>query len=538
MQVSFSLRTAVCLVTLLLCSGRLMADDAFANATVISQEQLPYFDFLSDTGTAEPGEPAHAGSPAMASRWLRWTAAETQPCRFEVLFGSGTARLAVYTGNILTSLTPVAQGTGSIAFLANANTTYHLVVDSPGSDLIALTPFPPGGADNQSDAQIISGPLPLHVSGNNILATVAKDDEDWLPFYPPVATVWWSWTSDTNGLIRMDARRSVIDARLTLYELSSDGPLVRVAVGVDIAVFEAIKGNKYLICVDSTEGTGKIEFVLQPVPPNPPSNDDVDKARDLGNASLICDGEWIHLATAEDGVPFENPGMFGLPGDRTLWWKWTCPASGTYRVSQLGSDRASDILIYTGTPATGNVAAASNSFEGTLLNATSGTLYWIQIKTFPPHAVRTEINLHPATHEPGYFQTLIDRGHFALTGPDRHPAADPDGDGFSNEIEIACGSNPEHADAQNPALPKLLPHAGGWKLQWQRRTTYLDDGPGLPILLRGKTSTNLTGPWSQPAESNGDPTGDTNFTRFIILPGPTRGFARLELYNPNWLLTP
>jgi hypothetical protein len=363
------------------------------------------------------------------------------------------------------------------------------------------------------------------VSGNNILATVAKDDEDWLPFYPPVATVWWSWTSDTNGIIRIDARRSVIDARLTLYEISPDGSLVRVAIGVDIAVFEAIKESKYLICVDSTGDTGKIEFVLQPLPPDPPSNDEVGKARDLGNASIICDGEWIHLATAVGGY-------------RTLWWKWTCPASGTYRISQLGSDRASDILIYTGTPATGNVAAASNSFEGTLLNATSGTLYWIKIQTLPPDAIRTEINLHPATHEAGYFQTLIDRGHFALTGPNRHPTADPDGDGFANEIEIACGSNPELADAQNPALPKLLPHLGGWKLQWQRRTTYLDDGPGLPILLRGKTSTSLTGPWSQPTESNGDPSGDTSFTRFILLPGPTRGFARLELYNPNWLLAP
>ena len=536
MQISFSLRTAVCLVTLLLCSGRLMADDAFANATVVSQEQLPYFDFLSDTGTAEPGEPAHAGSPAMESRWIRWTAAETQPCRFEEFLNSGTARLAVYTGNTLATLTPVAQGTGSIAFLANANTTYHLVVDSPGADVIGLTPFPPGGEDENANAQPISGPLPLHVSGNNILATVAKDDEDWLPFYPPIATVWWSWTSDTNGFIRMDARRSNIDARLTLYEKSPGGALVRVAIGVDIAVFDAIKGTEYLICVDSTEGTGRIEFVLQPVPPDPPSNDDVGKARDLGNASLICDGEWIHHATAEAGVPFESLGMpeFGLPGDRTLWWKWTCPASGTYRVSQLGSDRASDILIYTGTPATGNVAATSNSPEGTLLNATSGTLYWIQIKTIAPHAVRTEINLHPATHEPGYFQTLIDRGHFALQGPDRHPTADPDGDGFANEIEIACGSNPELSDAQHPGLPKLLPHLGGLKLQWRRNNTYLTGGPGLPILLRGKTSTSLTGPWSQPTESE----GATSDIRFILLPGPTRGFARLELHNPNWLLAP
>ncbi|OYV07221.1 MAG: hypothetical protein CFE26_02170, partial [Verrucomicrobiales bacterium VVV1] len=466
-----------------------MANDAFANATVISQGQLPYSTSLSATGTAEPGEPAHAGSPAMASRWLSWTAAQTQPCRFEEFFNSGTARLAVYTGNTLATLTPVAQGLGSIAFLANANTTYHLVVDSPGSDFIRLNPFPPGGADDLSYAEPISGPLPLQVTGNNIVATAAKDDEDWLPSYPPIATVWWSWISDFNGTIRMDARRSNVTARLTLYEKTPAGSLVRVAIGVDIAVLEVTKTTEYLICVDSTEGTGKIEFVLQPVPPDPPSNDDVAKARDLGSGSVICDGEWIHHATAEAGVVNETPGMFGLPGDRTLWWKWTCPASGTYRISQLGSDRASTIFLYTGSPLAGILAATSDLPEGTLLNATSGTKYWIQIRTIAPHAVRTEINIHPATHEPAYFQTLVGRGYFALEGPDRHPAADPDGDGFPNEIEIACGSSPELPDAQNPRLPNLLPHLSGWKLQWQRDENYLTGGSGLPILLRGETST-------------------------------------------------
>ncbi len=528
-----SLRAAFCFVTLLLCGDRLGADDMFANATVISQNELPYRHYLSATGTAESGEPAHAGSPAQASRWLRWTPEQTQPCRFENLISAATARLAVYTGSTLATLTPVAQGIGSIAFLANANTTYHLVVDSPGDDFIMLTPFPAGGEDDKSNAQAVSGPLPLRVLGNNLVATVAPDDEDWLPLYPPIATVWWSWTSDTNGVIRMDARRSVITARITLYEKTPAGSLVRVSVGLDTAVFEAIKGTEYLICVDGTEGTGKIDFVLQAVPPDPPSNDDVAKARDLGNASIVCDGEWIYHATAEAGVPNENPFAFGLSGDRTLWWKWACPATGTYRVSQLGSDRASEIRIFTGPPSTGNVAAGSYFADGTLLNATAGTLYWIQIKALTFSVARTEINIHPATHEPAYFQTLSDRGHFSLTGPDRHPAADPDGDGFPNEIEIACAANPELADPQNPGLPKLLPHLGGWKLQWQRDETYLTGGPGLPILLRGKTSTDLTGAWSQPAEST-----DTTGSRFIILPGPASGFARLELYNPNWLISP
>lgn len=521
---------------LLAGGGRLMANDAFASATVVSQEQLPFFNFFPDTGTAEAGEPAHAGSPAMESRWIRWTAARTQPCRFEELFNNGTARLAVYTGNTLATLTPVAQGSGSIAFLANAGTTYHLVVDSPASDLIALTPFPPGGADQKSNAEIIAGPLPLHVTGNNLLATVAPDDENWLPSFPPVATVWWSWTPATSGVIRMDARRSNIDARLTLYQKPPGGSPVRVAVGVDIAVLQVTAGTEYLICVDGTTGTGKIEFVLQAVPPAPPSNDHIANARDLGSASLACDGGWIHHATAEAGAPNESLGMpqIGIPGDRTLWWKWTCPASGTYRISQLGSDRASSLLLYSGSPVPGNLAASSNAPEGTLLNATAGTLYWIQVKTIPPHAVRTEINLHPATHEPRYFQTLIDLGLFALAGPDRHPDADPDGDGFANEIEIACGANPELADPQHPGLPKILPHSGGWKLQWRRIDSYLTGGPGLPVVLGGKTSTHLTGPWSQPAEFS----GSTSDTRFIVLPGPTRGFARLELYNPNWLLSP
>ncbi len=517
-------------------SGRLLANDAFADATVIDSSQTQFFSFVSETGTSEPGEPPHAGSPAQESRWFRWTAPASQPCTFRDIFNEGTVRLAVYTGANLATLIPVAQGNGGVAFPAVAGTTYHLVVDSPGSDVVNLTVYQPGGADERADAQVISGALPLRVEGNNVLATVAPDDEDWLPLYPPVATVWWSWTPTNSGAVRMDARRSVIDARLTLYEKSPGETFVRVSAGVDIAVLQVTAGTEYLLCVDGLEGTGRIDFLLQEIPSGVPPNDLIANARDLGTATVTCDGEWIHHATSEVGAPNEDLGLpeFGIPGDRTLWWKWTCPASGTYRISQHGSDRASSIIVYAGSPQSGNFAASSNFPEGTLLNATVGKLYWIQFKTFPPHAARVEINLHPATHEPGYFKHLLDRGYFDLIGPDRHPEADPDGDGFSNEIEVACGSDPHLAQPDDARLPRLLPHNGGWKLEWQRDETYLTGGPGLPILIRGTASANLAGPWTYPGET----TGNTSNVRSIMLPGPARGFARVELDNPNWRINP
>ena len=57
-------------------------NDNFAEATDLTAVPKPYIGWVGGAGTAEVGEPAHAGSPAASSYWFRWTAPASCPCIF------------------------------------------------------------------------------------------------------------------------------------------------------------------------------------------------------------------------------------------------------------------------------------------------------------------------------------------------------------------------------------------------------------------------------------------------------------------------
>ena len=135
------------------------ANDNFAAAETIAGDSGT----LSGTNaeaTAEPNEPDHAGSPASASVWYRWTAPADGLVSLDTCTASFDTRLAVYTGTALANLTEVASnddsedcGPGSaqssLSFAATSGTTYQIAVDGYGGftgtftlawDRIALPP--------------------------------------------------------------------------------------------------------------------------------------------------------------------------------------------------------------------------------------------------------------------------------------------------------------------------------------------------------------------------------------------------------------
>jgi len=84
--------------------------------------------------TSQPGEPVHAGAGAGASVWYRWTPTESGPAG--LLFhsnGQPHAVVAIYSGNSLAGLTPVASRVEPTALLiqfpAEAGREYRIAVD-------------------------------------------------------------------------------------------------------------------------------------------------------------------------------------------------------------------------------------------------------------------------------------------------------------------------------------------------------------------------------------------------------------------------
>ena len=521
------------LACLLLFAGQALQvradNDKFAEATDLAAFTLPYIGYVGGTGTAEVGEPAHAGSPAAHSYWFHWKAPSSSPCIFREYVNGSASRIAIYTGNSLTSLTLVAQGTERVFFAATEGVTYRIAIDSPNFDVVQFKPYPIGGGDEIASATPITGTLPLRVNGNNALATSSATDEDWHPEFHPKATVWWVWTAPNDGAVRLDSRYCDFGPRLTTYERKPGGDPVRVGAGYD-ATGTAVKGDyDYLFCIDTVGDPGEIGLWLEWFPTTAPPNDNIANAIDLGSTRVACDGGWIYFATSEAGLPQET--ITPWSQDHTLWWKWTCPQSGTYRFSQHGSDGYAAINVYTGTPGALSIITGLEGPDGVRIPVTAGTTYWIQIKDQWQRTLRSELNIHPAATEPRYFTYFDDRGIFRLYGSQRHPDADPDGDGFSNEIEFACASNPEVYNPNDPNLPHLLPHtSGSWKLQWAEDTTYLTGTPGEPISLAGKFALDLSGPWINPGVFR-DPV--TN-RRLVVLPTAAKAFARLDLNDPNW----
>ncbi|HOX01930.1 MAG TPA: leucine-rich repeat protein [Verrucomicrobiota bacterium] len=86
--------------------------------------------------TREPNEPQHAGKPGGRSVWMRWQAPGTGTMRLTTAGSSFDTLMAVYTGDTLAGLVPVASDedsggylTSALAFRAVAGQAYQIAVD-------------------------------------------------------------------------------------------------------------------------------------------------------------------------------------------------------------------------------------------------------------------------------------------------------------------------------------------------------------------------------------------------------------------------
>jgi hypothetical protein len=117
------------------------ANDDFADATVISGTSGATNDYTVEA-SKEPYERAHAGDVGGHSVWYRWTAPASGPVDFNTLGSDFSTVLAVYTGDSVTNLSPVASDiadvggamTSRVDFEAVAGTVYQIVVDGARGD--------------------------------------------------------------------------------------------------------------------------------------------------------------------------------------------------------------------------------------------------------------------------------------------------------------------------------------------------------------------------------------------------------------------
>ncbi len=230
-------------------------------------------------GTAEPGEPGHAGAPAANSIWWEWTAPTSGAVTLSTSGSNYDTLLAVYTGTTLGALTPVAANdndggnpTSRLTFPAVAGTTYQIAVDgrngANGLTMLNLGTTPAN--DN------FAAPVALNGESTQLTATNAncsrETGEPRIGAFAGGTSLWYRWTAPRTGRFQVAAVSNDFDPILTVYTGQTLATLTAIDPALNVSAndksngavwtINAIGGVSYLITVDAKSASTSGQFTL------------------------------------------------------------------------------------------------------------------------------------------------------------------------------------------------------------------------------------------------------------------------------------
>ncbi len=193
----------------------------------------------------------------------------------------------------------------------------------------------------------------------------------------------YTWDS-YRGAVHTQKGSSVDIQRVALHELGHvlglDHPDQAVPPQHVAAVMNSIISDTDSLTSDDIAGGQSLYG-----PPGAPANDNFANAIEItltSNGTATVTG-YDTNATKEPGEP-KNPVNVG---GRSVWWKWTAPATGAFVLDTKGSYSDTILAVYTGstlatlTPVASNDDIKPGIIQASLLtlNTTAGTTYYIQV---------------------------------------------------------------------------------------------------------------------------------------------------------------
>ncbi len=325
--------------------------------------------------TAEPGEPAHAGGPALRSVWWTWTAPQTGTVAIDTFQSSFDTVLAVYRGGAVGALTLVAENNDApdsrqsrVTFTAESGIAYAIAVDGAagesGSIALRLAQGAVGGAAPTITRQPVDTPAFRGFPAT--LAVVATGPG-------PLAYQWWKDGAPLQG---------ETEPFLETFAIQSS----------DAGAYFVVVSNAF---GSTTSNTVNVTVAVDAAPPND----------NLANAARIAPGGEVLFArlaaaTRETGEPLHAGGTGG-----TLWWIWTAAATGSATISTQasfsddGESLDTVLAVYNGAGL--GLVAQNDDAPGLGLNsrvtfdATAGTTYLIAVGGFDDDAIGTLLLITP-----------------------------------------------------------------------------------------------------------------------------------------------
>ncbi len=339
------------------------AADRFATAAKLDPRPRTTSVDLSLTG-AEPGEPSHAGRPAVRSTWLRFTPASTFVVEASSCSETADTVLAAYTGGDVGTLTPVASASGGgacanghsgalLRFKALAGVTYSIAVDAsaPGFGSVDFKLLPAN--DNLADALDLALAPGTFVE-DTLRGSTRESGEPEHGAGPTAVSVWYRVRVASARTIRLSAcpANSSLgsSARLAGYTGGSIGGLQPLAGAVSSPcakglaggrlAFTAQPGSDVLVAVAAPAVGGDYRLTVEDVPPN-----DLFAA-----ANVIADGGGSEYAgeTAHAGKEPGEPRHAGRPGGHSLWWRYTPATDRVVDVHACTETSDPLLAVYTG----------------------------------------------------------------------------------------------------------------------------------------------------------------------------------------------
>ena len=110
----------------------------------------------------------------------------------------------------------------------------------------------------------------------------------------------------------------------------------------------------------------------------------------------------VSASTAGAGKEAGEPNHAGNSGGKSIWYRWTAPASGAFTVDTIGSSFNSPLAVYTGNAVgslsliASNINSGGNGTSLLTFNATGGTTYQIAIDGFNGASGDAVLRLEPA----------------------------------------------------------------------------------------------------------------------------------------------
>lgn len=264
--------------------------------------------------------------------------------------------------------------------------------------------------DDRGDARVLTGSR-----GALSQTTVGATPQTNLGESTGLATVWFRWRATHTGWETFDTAGSQAATALDAYppgSLTSGDVFWSRLFGLqssDLNAFapypgdyavryvRVVKGGLYYVQLWTTVGgANTVRLSWRPSdPPGRPANDDLADARVLTGASGTVDGTTRH-ATYQPG---ESPLLDECAGDcgyftgdhgSGVWFRWTPPSDGTWRLDNAARGEWAWIQVYRGGPSIHRLRLVKEgigypgAYPSTLLDVPlqGGTTYWIRYSSY------------------------------------------------------------------------------------------------------------------------------------------------------------